>query len=346
MTTITEHSFDPERRDVRLYRLDNGAVTVEILTLGGTISGIWTPDREGKQENICLGFSSVKGYQDQDAYIGATVGRFANRIARGAFWLEGREYRLSTNSGAHHLHGGFHGLDKKIWEGEIEGNSLLLRTESLDGEEGYPGRVWIEVRYSLDEKNELSLEYRAGSDQDTILNLTNHTYFNLSGRGKGDVLRHMLRVNSDRIIRCDGELIPTGEYLEVEGTPFDFREFHPVGERMNESSADLAAGNGYDHNFVLRGDGFREAAALREDYSGRVVTIFTDMPGLQVYTGNFLKIKGRTKKDYSYGKRSGIALETQFFPDTPNHPAFPSCVVRAGEEYRRRTSYRFGLTGE
>lgn len=344
MATLTVHKFSKTKSGeiVRLFRFENGTVSVDVLNLGAAVAAVRTPDKSGKLADICLGYSDAAGYEEQDCYFGVVVGRYANRIRGGQFQLNGQAYQLDQNDHGNCLHSGAAGFDKRLWDWETEGDTLILRLESPDGEGGFPGSLRVEVRYRLTDENELVIDYRGVCDQDSILNLTNHSYFNLNGHGRGDILRHQLRISASRFTRVDAEAIPTGELPSVEGTPFDFREFHPVGERIGQEDPDLQAVGGYDHNFVLDGEGLREAACLKESYTGRRLTVYTDLPGIQVYAGNMLKGESG-KSGARYGKRSGIALETQYFPDSPNRPEFPSCVKKAGEIYESRTVYRFDV---
>lgn len=342
MITITSAAYPSggAALPVTKYTLSNGALSVDILNLGGTVAALRMPGRDGSVADVCLGFENAQDYLTLNSYFGALIGRYANRIARGRFLLNGREYALACNNGRNHLHGGLAGFDKRLWEVRQEADGLLLSLDSPDGEEGYPGNLKVQVRYRLTTENELWIEYAAQSDADTILNLTNHSYWNLKGVGQGDVLDHTLQVNASRFTRVDGEAIPTGELPGVAGTPLDFRTPRRIGERIAEQDPDLKAVGGYDHNFVLDGSGFREAAVLSEEDSGRTLTVLTDQPGIQVYTGNMLN-GSLAGKNVRYGKHAGVALETQCFPDTPNHPEFPSCVLRAGESYKQTTCFRF-----
>lgn len=344
MTTIRQSDFPAGESglDVKQYTLDNGKMSIDILDLGGTIASVRLPDRKGEIADVCLGFSDAHSYLTYGGYLGAMIGRYANRIGRGRFCLGGREYTLDCNDGRNHLHGGLAGFDKRLWEVRQEGEALILSIDSPDGEGGYPGNVSVQVRAALTEENELVLNYTAQSDADTILNLTNHSYWNLRGAGNGDILGHSLQLNASRFTRVDNEAIPTGELPAVDGTVFDFRTPHEIGERIGADCSDLKAVGGYDHNFVIDGSGFREAALLSEAESGRSIRISTDLPGIQLYAGNMLDGTLVGKGGVPYGKHAGVALETQFFPDSPNRPEFPSCLLRAGEEFCHTTVYRFG----
>lgn len=330
---------------VELYTLDDGVVRVQVMTLGGTIVSIEAPDKHDVTADVCLGFASPQAYEEQTCYIGATVGRYANRIGNAKFALNGVEYSLYPNDGENHLHGGPHGFHTKVWKAEEESDALVLSCESADMEEGYPGRLSVRVRYTL-VNGTLTLSYHAKSDRDTVVNLTNHAYFNLAGQGSGSILKHRIRINADRFTRVGAGAIPTGGLPEVAGTPFDFRTFTEIGAHIDDDIEDLRVTGGYDHNFVLNGGGFREAACVYDSESGRMLTVKTDLPGVQFYAGNSLDGTLCGKDSARYVRRSGFCLETQFFPDTPNHPEFPACVLRAGEDFHAKTSYTFSVVNE
>lgn len=336
--------------NAQLFRFDNQNMTVDITNYGAAVVSINMPDKKGKLADVVLGFSDVNGYEEQSAYMGVVAGRYANRIANGAFTLNGTEYTLAKNDGENHLHGGINGFSKRLWNFEIIGDKeqpkLKLTLVSEDMDEGYPGKVQASVIYYLDKDNRFFMEYQAVSDKDTVINLTNHTYFNLNGHNKGDILRHKLYVNAKQFVRVDQSCIPTGELVDVENTPFDFTEkdnMHTIGERIAKDNADLACGNGYDHSFVLEANGKEliHAATLKEDYSGRQLNVYTNKPAVQVYTGNAIPKALKGKQNSKYGKRSGICLETQFYPDSPNHAEFPSCVLQANEQYAYTTFFEF-----
>ena len=317
-----------------VYTLTNSlGFEVSITNYGGAITSLKTPDRNGHFEDIVLGFETLDEYLVNPRYFGALIGRHANRIARGRFSLNGVEYQLPCNNGANHLHGGFSGFDKRDWTVREDGNTLHLTYFSKDGEEGYPGNLTAFVDYTLLD-NELRIDYRATTDRDTIVNLTNHSYFNL--RGEGTILDHELTLNADHFIPVCSDLIPTGEIKAVAGTAWDFRCGKAIG-------SDLDAAGGYDHNFVLNDwDGtLRSAARLYEATTGRVLEILTTEPGIQFYSGNFLDGSFTGKNGFVYEKYTGLCLEPQHFPDAPNHPSFPSTTLRAGEEYKHTSVYRF-----
>jgi aldose 1-epimerase len=319
----------------KVYTLKNeSGFEVSITNYGGAITSLKTPDRDGHFGDIVLGFETIDEYVRNPRYFGALIGRHANRIAGGKFSLNGIEYQLPQNNGANHLHGGCRGFDKREWTIREDGNTLHLTYFSRDGEEGYPGNVTAFVDYTLLD-NELRIDYRATTDRDTIVNLTNHSYFNL--RGAGTILDHELTLNADHYTPVSEDLIPSGEIKAVAGTPMDFVNGKAIG-----SDLDSVAG-GYDHNFVLNDwdRTLRLAARLYEPVSGRVLEILTTEPGMQFYSGNFLDGSFTGKRGFVYEKYTGLCLEPQHFPDAPNHPNFPSTVLRPGEEYQHTSVYRF-----
>ena len=331
---------------VDLYTLTNSkGVRVAITNYGGIVVSLFTPDRNGNLGDIVLGFERLEDYLKGHPYFGAIIGRYGNRIAKGRFTLDGVEYKLAQNNGENHLHGGLVGFDKKVWKArdfvDAEGQHLELRYTSPDGEEGYPGNLDVTVTYSLNEQNQLRIDYVATTDKPTVVNLTNHSYFNLAG--EGDILGHLLRLNADYFTPVDAGLIPTGELRPVKGTPFDFTEPTPIGARIEQDDEQLRYGRGYDHNFVLRGGGgsLAEAAEVYEPKTGRVLRVLTTEPGMQFYTGNFLDGTLRGKYGRVYHRRTGFCLETQHFPDSPNKPHFPTTVLRPGQTYRSTTIYEF-----
>jgi aldose 1-epimerase len=319
----------------KVYTLKNEfGFEVSVTNYGGAITSLKTPDRHGEFGEIVLAYETLDDYARNPRYFGALIGRHANRIARGRFSLNGVEYQLPCNNGANHLHGGFQGFDKRVWDAQQDGNTLHLTYFSKDGEEGYPGNVTASVDYTLRD-NELRTNYRATTDRDTIVNLTNHSYFNL--RGVGTILDHELTLNADHFTPVSEDLIPTGEIEPVDATPMDFRKGKAIGSDL----ADVAGG--YDHNFVLNDwDGsLRLAARLYEPVSGRALEILTTEPGIQFYSGNFLDGSLIGKNGVAYEKYTGLCLEPQHFPDAPNHPNFPSTILRPGEEYKHTSIYRF-----
>lgn len=325
----------PGGADCSVFSLESDAIKLKLADYGGTIVSIQTPDRDGVFGEVTLGFDSVEEYANHGAYFGCVVGRFANRIAFGRFSIDGVSYQVCVNSGRHHLHGGSEGFDRRVWRVEEAEFGVKFVLDSPDGDQGYPGNVRVSVEYVL-RGSELELRYHAETDAATIVNLTNHAYFNLAG--SGTILDHTLQVAASSFTPTDDELIPTGEIHSVQNTPFDFRSPWRIGDRMNQISSEP---NGYDHNFVLDVGVDAPAATLRCEQTGRKLEIFTDQPALQVYTGNFLdgNLMGRDGRPIA--QHAAICLETQGFPDAPNHPEFPSAVLRPGEAYDRVTRFRF-----
>jgi len=337
----------PDGREVHRYLMANKAgVRVEIIDYGATITSLRVPDRNGKMDDVVLGYDSLEGYVQGTAYFGAIVGRYGNRIAKGKFQLDGKEYQLTVNDGENHLHGGRTGFNKVLWDANPAVSSepsLEMQYVSREGEEGYPGTVTLKVRYELTDANELRIEYEGATERPTILNPTQHSYFNLSGDFTKTILGHQLMIESDSITPVDQGLIPTGQILNVENTPLDFRVPTAIGARIEDPDPQLAFGKGYDHNWVPRGAAgkVRKAAELFDPASGRLMTVLTDQPGIQFYSGNFLDGSAKGKGGIAYQRRTGLCLEAQAFPDTPNKPQFPSVTLRPGQVYRQTTIYRF-----
>jgi len=338
----------PDGREVHQYTLSNGSgLTAQIIDYGATITSLTVPDRNGKLADIVLGYDTLEGYLNGTAYIGAVVGRYGNRIGKGQFELDGKRYQLTINDGENHLHGGKAGFDKVLWQADASANpsenSLQLQYVSPDGEEGYPGTVTLKVTYTLTDKNELRIDYEGTTDKPTILNPTQHSYFNLSGEFTNTILDHLLMIEADGITPVDKGLIPTGEILNVANTPMDFRTPMAIGAHINDKNEQLEFGRGYDHNWVLRGEAgkVRKVAELYDATSGRLMSVFTDQPGLQFYSGNFLDGSAKGKNGVAYHQRCALCLETQAFPDTPNKPQFPSATLRPGQTYRQTTIYQF-----
>jgi len=326
---------------VDLYTLEDGKIEVRIMTYGAIVVSLRTPDRNGKLDDVVLGCESVEKYEAQTAHFGGIVGRYANRIAHGAFQLDGHTYSIPKNDGENSLHGGTRGFDKMVWQGKEIPDGVELTYVSKDGEQGFPGTLTTTVRYTLS-ASALRIDYSATTDKATVLNLTNHSYFNLAGQGKGDILGHVLKINASRMTPVDAALIPTGELKSVEGTPFDFRKPHSVGERINADDVQLRLGRGYDHNFVLEHTGeLAEAAEVYEPTAGRILRVLTTEPGLQFYTGNFLDGSITGKEGRVYNRRFALCLETQHFPDSPNHPSFPSTELKPGREFHSMTVFEF-----
>ena len=333
---------------VELYTIKSPEIEAHILTYGGVVQALKVPDKAGKMADIVLGFDSIDGYLGNEPYFGALIGRYGNRIAGGKFTLNGQTYSIPVNDGpdpkhpVNALHGGPKGFDKVVWKAKPIPHGVELTHVSPDGDMGFPGTLTAVVRYTVAGK-ELKIEYSATTDKATVLNLTNHSYFNLAGQGNGDILQDVVKINASRYTPVNVNLIPTGELASVAGTPFDFRKPTAVGARINDSNDQLTKGHGYDHNFVLDSGGGKlsEAAEVYEASSGRVMTVLTDQPGVQFYTGNFLDgtIKGKGGKVYAH--RAALCLETQHFPDSPNHPNFPSTELKPGQTYHTVTIFRF-----
>ena len=334
----------PTGEEVQIFTLSNDhGVAVRIINYGGIIVAVNAPDRDGKLGDVVLGHDLLEGYLNRSRYFGALVGRYANRIARGRFHLNGVEYQLASNNGPNHLHGGQRGFDKVVWHATANDDALQLTYLSRDGEEGYPGNVNVMVNYCLTDANELRIEYFASTDQDTIINLTNHSYFNLATTGT--VLDHEVTIHADAFTPIDETLIPTGELRTVAGTPMDFNSPTTIGARIKVDDQQLRNAGGYDHNFVLHtsDEKLRTVAEVYEPETGRVLTVSTTQPGLQFYSGNFLNGSIVGKNGRAYIKHSGFCLETQHFPDSPNHPNFPSTVLRPGEQYHHVTVFKFSV---
>ncbi len=343
-TRVTEQAFGhaPDGTAVDLYTLADGKVEVGIMTFGGIIVSLRTPDRNGKLDDVVLGCDSVEQYVAQTAHFGGIIGRYANRIAHGSFQLDGKTYSIPKNDGDNALHGGPRGFDKVVWAARRISNGIELTYVSKDGDQGFPGTLTTTVRYTLSGEA-LRIEYSATTDKDTVLNLTNHSYFNLKGQGNGEILGHLLKIDASRMTPVNANLIPTGELRSVEGTPFDFRTPHPIGERIDADDPQLHLGHGYDHNFVLdHAPGqLAEAAEVYEPTTGRILRVLTTEPGLQLYTGNFLDGSITGKEGRVYNRRFAFCLETQHFPDSPNHPSFPSTELKPGQEFHSVTVFQF-----
>lgn len=344
----------PEGAAVHLYRLKNvNGMVAEITNYGGIVTRLTAPNRKGRFEDVVLGYNRLEDYLAKTPYFGAIVGVYGNRIASGKFELEGKRYQLTNNSEAGgvpvHLHGGTKGLDKVLWSarpsvGENSAN-LVLNYVHPDGAEGFPGNIRIRVIYRLTNENELEISYRATTDKTTIINLTQHSYFNLNGEGKGTPLDHLLMINADHITPITAKMIPTGELMPVKGTPFDFTSPVALGARIGDAHPQLKLGGGFDHNWVLRrkGEDLELAATVYEPVSGRFMEVLTEEPGIQFYSGNFLDGSMVGKSGASYDYRTGFCLETQHYPDSPNHANFPSTTLKPGEIYTTKTVYRFSV---
>jgi aldose 1-epimerase len=322
---------------------------VHAIPYGGIITSIRVPDRTGKFDDVVLGFDNPDDYvKNNGPYMGVIVGRYANRIAKGSFELDGKTYKLATNNGSNHLHGGIKGFSKVVWQAEKfqnrNGVGVIFRYTSPDGEEGYPGTLKAQVTYTLNDRNELIVDYLATTDKPTLVNLTNHSYFNLTG-GTRDVLDHEMQIDADRFTPIDRTSIPTGTLAPVQGTPFDFRKPTPIGARIKQDDEQIRMGNGYDHNFVVnrKNNDLVHAARVHDPLTGRILDVSTTEPGVQFYSSNFLDGSIKGKGGRAYTKNFAFCLETEHFPDSPNQPSFPSTVLRPGKEYRSRTVYAFSV---
>lgn len=344
--TVTSRPWGiaPDGSAALSFSLANDELALEVLSFGARVTSLLAPDRAGNVGDVVLGFAALEPYTEHTAFLGCTVGRYTNRIARGRFALEGKTYQLSVNDGENTLHGGADGLWHRNWEGHVLPDGVEFRIESPDGDQGFPGKLQVTARYRL-EGPKVVLEYEAVTDATTVVNLTNHAYFNLAGEGSATVLDHELQIEADAFTAIDGSAIPLGSNDPVAGTPFDFTAPRPVGERIHETHPQLINGRGYDHNFVLRGaaGSLRPAATVVHRESGRRLLVETTQPGVQFYSGNYLdgNLLGRSGRPYHW--RSALCLETQHFPDSPNQPSFPSTVLRAGETFRSTTVWTLGV---
>lgn len=343
--TINDYGTLPSGELVKQYTLvNNEGMSVSILNYGGIITSVKVKNKEGKFENIVLGYDSLENYVDNDPYLGAIIGRVGNRIANGSFTLNSKTYNLEVNNGPNHLHGGLKGFDKVVWDVKIqeEQEKVLLHLfyESAHMEEGYPGNLITHVTYILDNENQLSVSYKAQTDSTTIVNLTQHSYFNLSGDFNSTILDHQLQIDADAITTLNQNMIPTGDYTDLTDTPLDFRVLKSIGKDINSSNQQIEIAGGYDHNYVINKPSLDSSfAKVIHSNSGRVMEVFTDQPGVQLYTGNFLE----AINDNYMGKRSGFCLETQHFPDSPNQSNFPSIVLEPGMVYNTTTKFKFSV---
>ena len=333
---------------VDLYTLSNpSGMKAKITNYGGIVTELHVPDKNGNNGDVVLGYDKLSSYIEASPYFGCITGRYANRIAKGRFTIDGTEYKLATNNGDNHLHGGVAGLDKKVWSAkEVKGvgrAGIEFSYLGPDGEEGYPGNVHCKVTYWLTVQNEIEIQYEATTDKSTHLNLTHHSYFNLAGAGSGDILNHEVELFADKFVPTDASNIPLGELAPVKGTPFDFLTPHKIGARIGENNQQLKVGLGYDHNWVINstGKGIELAARVTEEKSGRIMEVLTDQPGIQFYTGNFLDGSNVGKGGNVYKHRNAFCLETQKFPDSPNNPSYPSSLLEPGQTYRHVCIYRF-----
>jgi aldose 1-epimerase len=334
----------PDGTAIESYTIYNArGASAKLITYGATLTELHVPDNKGKMGDVVLGFDNLQGYLSPEPYFGAIIGRYANRIAKGKFTLDGKEYQLATNNGPNCLHGGKVGFDKRVWKAKatnlVDGSKVTFTYLSKDGEENFPGNVNVTVTYTLTDTNELKIEYEAETDKDTVINLTNHSYFNLAGAGSGDMLKHVLYLSADEYTPVDSTLIPTGEIKSVAGTPLDFRTPTAIGERIGQ----IPDIGGYDHNFVVNGKmgTMRLAARVTEPSSGRQMEVWTTEPGVQFYTSIHLDGSIHGKGGLSYAKYGALCLETQHYPDSPNHPNFPTTELKAGAKFHSETIYKF-----
>jgi aldose 1-epimerase len=351
--TVTQAPFGkmPDGTSVDIYTLTNvHGMEARIITYGAIVVSLKTPDRNGRLDDVVLGFDKFDDYLTRSRFFGAVAGRYANRIGNARFTLDGKTYELAANNGKNHLHGGRRGFDKVVWKGDKFDRGgdvgVALTYVSADGEEAYPGTLNVSVTYTLTRRDELVIDYLATTDKATPTNLTNHSYFNLAGEGRGDILQHLLSIDADRYTPTDDTQIPTGDIAPVAGTPFDFRKPTAIGARIDADSEQIRRGKGYDHNFVLNGGATpapHHAARVVDPSSGRTMDVLTTEPGVQLYTGNNLDGSAVGKSGRPYGKRSALCLETQHFPDSPNHSNFPSTILRPGDTFRSRTVFAFGV---
>jgi aldose 1-epimerase len=352
LTRVAREAFGslPDGTAIEIFTLTNAkGVEIRAMTYGAIIVSLRVPDRAGRLDDVVLGYQDAASYaRNNAAFFGAIVGRYANRIANGRFQLNGMTYTLAKNNGPNHLHGGTKGFDKVVWKGEALEDGVTFTYLSRDGEEGYPGNLQVKVSYRLNDQHELTVEYEATTDKPTVVNLSQHSYFNLASQGTRDILEHEIEIDADRYTPVDATLIPTGEIAPVEGTPFDFRKATAIGARIGEGHIQVKYGSGYDHNFVLNRNaaetGLKRAVRVMERSSGRTLEISTTEPGLQFYSGNFLDGSVTGKQGRVYRHRYGFCLETQHFPDSPNQPSFPSTTLAPGETYRSTSVFKFGTT--
>lgn len=349
-TGLNPKAFDTviNNHDVGLHWIENDSILAAFTNYGARIVGLWVPDNEGKWTDVVVGMGSINDYVNStEPYFGATIGRVGNRIAKGQFTLEGKEFQVPVNNGENALHGGVKGFQDVVWEvSQPDLATLIFHYLSPDGEEGFPGNLDVTVTYSVTDKSSIVMEYNATTDQTTVVNLTNHAFFNLNGEGSGDILNHKVNFLADQFTPVDEGLIPTGELKDVKGTPFDFTMEHTIGERIGSKDVQMENGGGYDHNFVLNGTkahGMNYAAHIIGDQSGIVMDVYTEEPGIQFYSGNFMQGKNTFKSGKKDAYRSAFALETQHFPDAPNQPEFSSIVLKPGETYHTVSEYQFSI---
>ena len=337
-----------DNKPVKLYWLENDSIKAAFTNFGGRLIGLWVPNREGKMIDVVVGLNSIKGFvESKEPYFGATIGRVGNRIAKGKFLLNGKEYTIPKNNGENSLHGGKKGFQHVVWDAsQPDKSTLVLKYHSPDMEEGFPGNLQVKVSYSVTSNQTLRMEYHAETDQKTPVNLTNHAFFNLNGEKSGSILDHRVKLYANEFTPVDNGLIPSGEIRDVEGTPFDFTDFHTIAERINSENEQLKFGKGYDHNFVLNetnSEEMKHAATVVGDKSGITMDVFTEEPGIQFYSGNFMQGKNEFKSGVKDNFRTAFALETQHFPDAPNQKGFPSIMLNPNEEYHTISLYRFSV---
>nr|WP_294784538.1 aldose epimerase family protein [uncultured Flavobacterium sp.] len=335
-------------KKVNLYWIENKGIKAAFTNYGGRLVGLWIADKNGKQTDVVVGMNSAKGFKNStEPYFGATIGRVGNRIGKGKFTLEGKQYQVPLNNGKNALHGGVKGFQDVVWNAEkTDGKTLVFTYVSPDGEQGFPGNLTVKVTYTITDDNALKMEYEATTDKTTVVNLTNHAFFNLNGEGSGSVLKHELQIYANQFTPVDEGLIPTGELKAVQNTPFDFTSKHSIGERIETKDEQLKFGKGYDHNYVLNNskkDGFIHAATIKGDASGITLDIYTEEPGIQFYSGNFMQSKNTFKSGAKDDFRTAFALETQHFPDAPNQPKFAPITLKAGEKYHTVSLYKFSV---
>jgi aldose 1-epimerase len=345
--TLSSAAFDTtvNGKKVALYTIKNQkGMQASITSFGARVVSVMVPNKDGAMTDVVVGFNNVKQYQEAGDFYGAAIGRYGNRIAKGKFTLDGKAYTLPINNPPNSLHGGDKGFDQQVWDAKRTSDSTLVLTYlSKDGEQGYPGNLNVKVTYTVTENNALKIDYWATTDKATVVNLTNHSYFNLNGEGSGTILDHMVQINADNYTPVDSTLIPTGKIEKVEGTPFDFRSPETIGQRIDDGeNQQLKNGKGYDHNYVLnKHAATAPVATVRANESGIMMEIYTDQPGLQFYSGNFMAGKNTFKGGKKNDHRTAFCMETQHFPDSPNQPSFPTTVLKPGETYTSQTIYRF-----
>ncbi|MBZ4035542.1 galactose mutarotase [Flavobacterium sp. 17A] len=349
-TVLETKNFDTiiDGKKVNLYWIENKGIKAAFTNYGGRLVGLWVADKNGKQTDVVVGMNSAKGFKNStEPYFGATIGRVGNRIGKGKFTLEGKQYQVPLNNGKNALHGGVKGFQDVVWDAQkTDEKTLVLTYISPDGEQGFPGKLSVKVTYTLTDDNAVKMEYEATTDKTTVVNLTNHAFFNLNGEGSGSILNHELQIYANEFTPVDEGLIPSGELKAVKNTPFDFTSKHTIGERIETKDEQLKFGKGYDHNYVLAGtkkDGFLHAATIKGDASGITLDVYTEEPGLQFYSGNFMQSKNTFKSGAKDDFRTAFALETQHFPDAPNQPKFAPITLKAGEKYHTVSLYKFSV---